>query len=254
MNEASRSPGPFSDVFPEIGAGGYGRRDGTVIFYTRVNALVGKDDVVLDLGAGRGEWLEDPVAYRRDLRRLQGKVARVIGADVDPVVTENPACDETVVMSSINEIPLDSASVDLIVSDHTLEHVADPGPWAAEVARVLKPGGWLTGRTPNRWGYIGLATNFVPNRLHTRVLHKAQPSRQDIDVFPTVYGLNTRRNLERHFPAPQWRNFSYAHNPEPAYFGTSSRMIRAMDHVLSRMPSAMGATWHVFLQKAPSGS
>lgn len=239
------------EAFPEISAGGFGRRDGTVTFYTRVNALVTKEDVVLDLGAGRGEWLEDPIAYRRELRRLQGKVARVIGADIDPVVTENPACDEAVVMPSINEIPLDSASVDIIVSDHTLEHVADPSPWAAEIDRVLKPGGWLTGRTPNRWGYIGLATNLVPNRWHVRVLRNAQPTRQENDVFPTVYGLNTRSALERYFPEPRWENFTYPHNPEPAYFGTSSTLIRTVDHVLSRVPSSMAATWQVFLRKAP---
>lgn len=239
-----------AEAYPEISAGGYGRRDGTITFYTRVNALVRKDHVVLDLGAGRGEWLEDPITYRRNLRRLQGKVARVIGADIDPVVTENPACDEAVVMTSINEIPLASASIDLIVSDHTLEHVADPGPWAAEVTRVLKPGGWLAGRTPNRWGYIGLATNLVPNSLHTRVLRRAQPGRQEIDVFPTVYALNTRRDLDRYFRQPLWENFTYPHNPEPAYFGRSPRSIRAVDHVLSRMPSAMGATWHVFLRKS----
>ena len=241
----------MAEAFPETGAGGFGRRDGTVAFYTRVNSLAGADDVVLDLGAGRGEWLEDQVAYRRELRRLQGKVAKVIGADVDPVVADNPACDEYVVMDSINRIPLESASVDLVVSDHTLEHVADPGPWVAEVDRVLKPGGWLAARTPNRWGYIGLATNLVPNRLHTRVLRRAQPDRQAIDVFPTVYGLNTRRALAEHFPAPRWQSYTYAHNPEPAYFGTSPALIRTLDQVLSRLPSSMAATWHVFVRKAP---
>lgn len=241
----------MSRVYPEVFAGGFARKDGTVAFYTRVNSLIRPTDVVLDLGAGRGEWLEDRVDFRRNLRRLQGKVSRVIGADIDPVVMSNPSLDEAVIMRSIDEIPLDDSSVDMVVSDHTLEHVASPEPWSEEVYRVLRPGGWLVGRTPNRWGYIGLATNLVPNSFHTRVLRHAQPTRQEVDVFPTTYRLNSRRRLERYFTADRWENFSYTQTAEPSYFGDSATLIRVVDKVWTRVPESMGATWHVFLRKRP---
>lgn len=51
-------------LYPESGAGGFSRVDGTVEFYTRVNALLSPDAVVVDLGAGRGKQSEDPVAFR----------------------------------------------------------------------------------------------------------------------------------------------------------------------------------------------
>lgn len=40
--------------FPEIRAGGFTSLDGTIEFYTRVNALLTADMTVLDFGEGAG--------------------------------------------------------------------------------------------------------------------------------------------------------------------------------------------------------
>ena len=64
--------------------GGHSPLDGTVEFYGRVNAFLQPQFVVVDLGAGRGAWTADDARlYNRSLRWLRGKVARVIGLDVD---------------------------------------------------------------------------------------------------------------------------------------------------------------------------
>jgi hypothetical protein len=47
-------------VFPEIKAGGFSRVDGTIAFYTRVQALCPDRATILDFGAGRGKASEDP--------------------------------------------------------------------------------------------------------------------------------------------------------------------------------------------------
>jgi len=87
-----------SRLYPEIGAGGYTRVDGSVEFYGRVNALISTDMTVLDFGAGRGkDIVDDPNAYRRSLRDLRGRVARVIGVDIDPAVLDNPCLDQAIV-------------------------------------------------------------------------------------------------------------------------------------------------------------
>ena len=39
--------------------GGFTDNDGTIDFYLRVNSLINKDSIVLDLGAGRAAWYED---------------------------------------------------------------------------------------------------------------------------------------------------------------------------------------------------
>ncbi|OWY62641.1 hypothetical protein B7486_57335, partial [cyanobacterium TDX16] len=50
-------------LYPEVGAGGFSRSDGTVEFWSRVQALVTPGAHVLDLGAGRGRGpAEDDVA------------------------------------------------------------------------------------------------------------------------------------------------------------------------------------------------
>lgn len=81
--------------YPSSSFGGFSDVDGTVNFYTRVQALLRADSVVLDVGCGRGAALQgDPVAYRRELRRLRGGCRRVIGIDVDPDAAGNPGLDE----------------------------------------------------------------------------------------------------------------------------------------------------------------
>ena len=39
--------------------GGFSPNDGTIGFYLRVNSIVERDSVVLDLGAGRAAWFND---------------------------------------------------------------------------------------------------------------------------------------------------------------------------------------------------
>jgi len=151
MNKITECKAHF---FPETAAGGYSRVDGTVEFYGRVNALLQPHMTVLDFGAGRGAGIQDDlVPYRRSLRTLKGKCKRVIGVDVDDAVVGNPGLDESYVIEPGGRIPLENESVELIVSDATFEHITDPSPVTKELDRVLKPGGWLCARTPNRWGY-----------------------------------------------------------------------------------------------------
>ncbi len=80
--------------YPEALFGGFTNHDGTVAFYTRVNALAQPSFMVVDFGCGRGEHAEDPLSYRRRLRCLKGKVAKVIGVDVDESGNDNPTIDE----------------------------------------------------------------------------------------------------------------------------------------------------------------
>jgi SAM-dependent methyltransferase len=90
----------------------------------------------------------------------------VIGVDPDPAVHENPSLDEALVAHPNAPLPLTDASTDMIVSYAVLEHVEDPPALAAEVCRVLRPGGWFCAWTPNKWGYVGIGARCVPNSLH----------------------------------------------------------------------------------------
>jgi len=105
-----------SRIYPETRFGGFSRRDGTIAFYTRVNALVTPTSRVLDYGCGVGAHVgaEDP--FTGALQRLRGKVAEVVGVDVDGAARNNPNIDRFFPTSG-GEIPLEATSVDVCVCD-----------------------------------------------------------------------------------------------------------------------------------------
>ena len=238
-----------SRLYPEVGAGGFTHVDGTVEFYQRINALLRTDSVVVDLGAGRGGYDEDPILYHRQLRNLRGRVGRVIGMDIDPVILENRTVDETHVIPASGRLDLPDSSVDFVISDYTFEHVSDPVPFADEISRILRPGGWLCARTPNKWGYIGICARVVPNRLHTKVLRYLQPHRKQEDTFDVVYRMNTRRDLEKYFSPAEFDYVVYRINSEPAYFAHSLLAWTTVRLLFRCLPDRNGAIMMIFLHR-----
>ena len=240
----------LQSAFREVLAGGFTRVDGTIEFYGRVNALLRVDQVVLDFGAGRGAWFtEDASEFRRDLRRIRGKVREVVGFDVDKAVEDNTSVD-TAVRGDLNaRLPFPDHSFDLIVADFVFEHLADPNAAASELARVLRPGGWICARTPNAFNYTSLITRVLRNSLHVPVLKKAQPWRKSHDVFPTTFRLNTMRSISRHFPPAAFDNFSYYYQPEPSYHFNQRVILEMMRFVDWAIPRTMSSNLFVFLRK-----
>lgn len=223
--------------------------DGMVAFYSRVHALLADDDVVLDFGAGRGQAAEDPVPFRRRLRCLRGARRRVIGVDVDPAVLGNPLVDEAHLVVD-GAIPLPARSVDVIVAMSVFEHLEHPAAVARELDRVLRPGGWLCAKTPNRWGYIALGARAVPNRLHVPALRRLQPGRGAVDVFPTHYRLNTRTAIAGAFPG--YQRVVYGHEAEVTYVGRSRVASSALAAWSRLSPDRLASTLMVFLRKPPA--
>ena len=240
----------LAPIYPELGAGGFTRDDGTIEFYGRINALLHPDMVAIDLGAGRGCQFDDTNGYRRGLLRIQGKVSKVVGVDVDPAVLTNTFVDEAKVYDG-RRLPLDDASADLIYSDWVLEHIEDPTAFAAEVDRVLKVGGWFCARTPTSHSLTALGSRIVPNRHHAQALQAVQAGeRKAEDVFPAFYRLNTFGALRKFFPAALWNNFSYTYTPSPAYYFGKTYIARMMAAALYAKQPFGGENLLVFLQKA----
>jgi SAM-dependent methyltransferase len=236
--------------YPGRAVAGFGPADSTWLFYSYLNALVGPASVVLDLGAGRGELSQcDQPSFVRSLAVLKGRVRRIFGVDVDPIVKTNPSLDEAFVIGPSGALPFPDATFDVIFSDWVLEHVDEPGSFACEIERVLKPGGWFCARTPNKFGLVALGASLIPNRLHTKVLKVLQPERQARDVFPTRYRLNTLAAIRRHFDRDTWRDCSFRYAGEIVYLARS-RLLLQLSTLLSRItPPVCYPHLLVFLQK-----
>jgi len=239
--------------YPEARFGDFSDQDGTIRFFTRVNALLEPNFTVLDVGCGRGAYGQDPVRYRRNLRVLRGKCQRVIGIDVDPEAADNPFVDDFHLIAG-DTWPVASDSIDLAVSDYVLEHVLDPDIFFAECARVLKVGGCLCLRTPNRLGYVAMASSCIPNRLHATVLKMLGKSRGAEDVFPTVYRCNTRGKIRRAMRRQGFDACVYTFEDEPTYL-CFSRVAYTLGNWGCRLiPPMFRGNLFVFGRKAAASS
>ena len=243
-------PPDIAKLQPELAIGGYSAYDGTVEFYTRVGLLVSPESRVLDLGAGRGAWFEDDASsFRRSVRLLRGKVAEVIGCDVDPAVKLNQAVDTAHVIVPGEPLPLADSSVDLVVSDYVFEHVENPQALGQELNRVLKSGGWVCARTPTKYNYVSVAARLVSNLRHASVLRWVQPGRKEEDVFPTVYKLNSKGDISSAFPPAIFEDFSYVYCFEPQYHFGRSMVYRLFSLLHRLMPATLHGNLYIFLRK-----
>jgi len=210
----------MESVYPESLFGGFTDCDGTIKFYVRVQSLLPESGNVLDVGCGRGEWVEDTIPFRRNLRILQSEQRHVIGIDFDTAAADNPYIDEFRLLTD-EKWPIEDNSIKLIVCDWVVEHLKDPTVFFAECFRVLESGGYLCLRTTNRWGYVGVVSRIIPNELHTKILGRAQSERQEQDVFPTFYRCNQVGTLRRQLSQQGFETCVYGHETEPRYLNFS---------------------------------
>jgi ubiquinone/menaquinone biosynthesis C-methylase UbiE len=114
---------------------------------------------LLDAGAGSGEM--SLMAQRA------GHAGFIIGIEPMPsnfkLLQENykTASSSEAINASLEEIPLDSSSVDCVLTTQVFEHIQDHGRAADEVSRVLEPGGYLIFSVPH-------PPEIFPNDGHVR--------------------------------------------------------------------------------------
>jgi 2-polyprenyl-3-methyl-5-hydroxy-6-metoxy-1,4-benzoquinol methylase len=116
---------------------------------------------VLDLGCGRGEWLEllEERGYQAkgiDLNRIMVKISQDFGLDVKEY-------DAIKYLES-----LEDSSLEMITGFHIIEHIPFPQliKMYDEALRVLKPGGLVIFETPNPENLIVGSCNFYTDPTH----------------------------------------------------------------------------------------
>lgn len=156
------------------------------IFERLVESLIGpQTQVLLDAGCGRTA----PV-----LQKYLGRVPRLIGVELVDFTDVPPGIEMH--NADLARLPLEDASVDLIISRSVFEHLTDPVAVYAELRRVLRPGGRIVFLTANFWDYGTQVARLVPNRFHAKVV-RAVEGRPEEDTFPTAYKTNTKADIHR---------------------------------------------------------
>ena len=240
----------ISSHYPEVKISGFTSVDGTIEFYGKVNSLLNESMTVLDYGAGRAGWFEDdPCEYRKILRTIKGKVKKVVGCDIDDAIIDNNSVDEKVLIKIGKGLPFENESFDLIISDYVFEHVQKPDETTKELHRILKKGGWLCARTPNKYCYISIFTRIIKNSSHTNFLKYIQPDRKEVDTFPTAFRLNSINDLSKYFDESSFDNFTYKYEAEPAYFFNNKAVFLLMLLINKLLPEIMKVNLFIFLRK-----
>ncbi|MHB1188803.1 class I SAM-dependent methyltransferase [Thiobacillus sp.] len=114
----------------------------------RVEAILysaGSGDALLDVGCGNGHLLYQLRNRFKKLVGLEYSAHRLEQAKLN--LSDDAFVPVLGSAEDMNEIASDS--VDCVVSADTIEHVPDVYPAAAELFRVLRPGGTLVINTPN---------------------------------------------------------------------------------------------------------
>jgi len=127
--------------------------------------------------------------------------AIVVGVDIDPRVVADAAATYAshpnlrFEAASVTAIPLPDASIDLVVSFETIEHIGadDQVLILAEFARVLAPRGLLVLSSPNRVEYSDLR-NFR-NPFHVHELDRGELAQLLRAAFPAQQWYRQRRYL-----------------------------------------------------------
>ena len=130
---------------------------------------------VLDVASGEGYG-----------SAILATVARsVVGVELVPEIVEHARRSYarenlSYRVGSAVKLPLDAASVDVVVSFETLEHFAEHEEFMAEVKRVLRPVGALVMSSPVR----GVYSPGNPNAYHVRELTRAERGRRSWRAYP----------------------------------------------------------------------
>lgn len=146
----------------------------------------------LDAGCGHGlfpKWMEDrgaPLAQRS---------AVVVGIDCDcPSLWENCIVHHRVA-GDLSALPFKSGCFDLISANMVVEHISDPDLIGKNLNRILRPGGLFIFHTPNYRHYQAWLVSWLPQSLKNR-LAKHLEAREEQDVFPTYYRMNTAEAIQ----------------------------------------------------------
>jgi SAM-dependent methyltransferase len=140
-------------------------------------------------GAGHGiDALDAGCGRSSPLARYKVRLASLTGVDLHrPLPGQMPYLDRFVQADLCgDDAALPLGSVDLVLSNFTLEHFVDPRTALANMARWLRPGGHVVVTTVNRRHPFVAAYLWLPRRLRDRLQRTVRAA----DSHPLVGACN----------------------------------------------------------------
>jgi len=135
---------------------------------------------VLAVGAGRSLSIEDQLTAR-------GRSFVTDRVDVEDCALVDPRVGQAWVASVESMVPVKSEAYDAAFANYVLEHVPDVRRAAAEIRRVLRPGGTFVASFPNPRALEFRIANATPLAFHEWVRGK--------EAWPTVYDYGSIEGL-----------------------------------------------------------
>lgn len=183
-------------------------------------------EAFLDAGCGDGRYL---AALDAELP------ARRAGTDISERILETARArvDADFRQGNLESLPFEDGAFDLVLCSQVIEHVLDADAAAAELARVLRPGGTLVISTDNARNYVTRGLN-APRTIAVRAL-RLRGARGRIESPATPYTRASFRRLleDAGFTLERLETFRF-HLMWPLDARPLTRMLNAVD---ARLPS-----------------
>ena len=153
-----------------------------------------KNKLILDIGTGTGEIAD---FFNPD--------NHVFSVDIlDQRVNKNSST--TFIKISDEILPFKSGSFDIVISNHTIEHVIDQKLHLAEIFRILRSGGLCYLATPNKLfpyecHYKTWLIHYFPQNLYIKILNLLGLYKEDLHLLPyfkTIKLISTLFEVEEY--------------------------------------------------------
>jgi SAM-dependent methyltransferase len=164
-------------------------------YYEFVRDQAGSADW-LDIGCGHssfGKWMT------REQDAIVASCRKAVGIDLELEALRSHAGFTNKCVGDGCRLPFGSEVFDLVTANMVMEHITNPEALFREILRVLRVGGRLIFRTPNRFGYPTLVARCLPECLKAS-LARLLDGRLASDVFRTHYNVNSPGQV-RHWAA-----------------------------------------------------
>jgi len=141
------------------------------------------------LDAGAGPWMGMA-------RHVTSKARVAVAMDVQTMEPKMLASGARGVMGDLRRIPFKESAFDVVSLRSVMEHLEDPPAAFREIARVLRPGGWIVALTPSSWYFASIIGRVLPERIGHRILGWVFGS-TGMEHHEVFYRANTPRAVGR---------------------------------------------------------